>query len=601
MGARETGAGRPKVAAAGAVLAALLVLTGCGPTGGGGDDAAQEPEGGSTPTQDGDVGSVPETQATPVEDAEEENRQEDLDGAEAPAAEVPDPVTVEEVLWDFRADEEHRMTAEVGPIVREGDLAVLPILFDSDHPDEVRVHDLLDVGIALREGTSTRQGYDLRLIDAAARTVSHTAVLPADVSETGSFAISPRPDSVGQGRDPANFYAVFAAPESDSVHVLMRQLGAAEDVPVVDEPWAEDLPDVRDLMDETHVTLQRNHYPLDVLQARVEPLETYREGVEHQVGRLDGEEQSTVTIASDVLFDIDESELGPEADAVLEAAVAELDGAEGGALEIIGHTDDVLDEEHNQALSEARAESVHDRLEELTDLSAFDGVSTDGRAFHEPVASNGTEEGRAQNRRVELHFTPPAEPQVRDAAEAELPEALGAVAQHPETAEAEDFDITVDSVRQAGDVFIGRITVGATGESQHFQTALNHGWASGVGPRGLADGEVAESSQWSAYGPTMIVGDQRYYPMDYFLTPLEGGRLDDAESAETFFVPLADRYVDGSGADVGTYVRATVIWPAVDADEVTIDLTLPEEWEPDRWNVPRVDPWRVTEVPVEEG
>ncbi|MGC8006378.1 OmpA family protein, partial [Salmonella enterica] len=69
---------------------------------------------------------------------------------------------------------------------------------------------------------------------------------------------------------------------------------------------------------------------------------------------------------SDVLFDIDEHELDDDADAALQAAAEELERLEGGELFIIGHTDDVLDEDYNQALSERRAESVQDRLDELT-------------------------------------------------------------------------------------------------------------------------------------------------------------------------------------------------------------------------------------------
>ncbi|MFH0932966.1 MAG: OmpA family protein, partial [Nitrospirota bacterium] len=64
-------------------------------------------------------------------------------------------------------------------------------------------------------------------------------------------------------------------------------------------------------------------------------------------------------------------------------------------------TDSIDSEEYNQALSERRAEAVKNYLvkEEAAEKSK---ISTVGYGESRPVASNDTEEGRDQNRRVEV-------------------------------------------------------------------------------------------------------------------------------------------------------------------------------------------------------
>ncbi|ORT50348.1 hypothetical protein ST37_10765 [Vibrio sp. qd031] len=68
--------------------------------------------------------------------------------------------------------------------------------------------------------------------------------------------------------------------------------------------------------------------------------------------------------------------------------------------EIVGHTDSGGSEEFNQALSEARAQAVADFLVEGGVSREQLIVEGDGELF--PIATNETEEGRAQNRRVEV-------------------------------------------------------------------------------------------------------------------------------------------------------------------------------------------------------
>lgn len=69
-------------------------------------------------------------------------------------------------------------------------------------------------------------------------------------------------------------------------------------------------------------------------------------------------------------------------------------------LSVEGHTDNVGTPASNKTLSEARAKSVVSAL--VGQGIAADRLSPVGYGKDKPVADNGTEEGRAKNRRVEL-------------------------------------------------------------------------------------------------------------------------------------------------------------------------------------------------------
>ena len=72
--------------------------------------------------------------------------------------------------------------------------------------------------------------------------------------------------------------------------------------------------------------------------------------------------------------------------------------------EVQGHTDSTASAEHNQKLSEARAKAVRDYF--IQQGIASERVRAKGYGETQPVASNDTPEGRAKNRRVELHPDP---------------------------------------------------------------------------------------------------------------------------------------------------------------------------------------------------
>ena len=110
----------------------------------------------------------------------------------------------------------------------------------------------------------------------------------------------------------------------------------------------------------------------------------------------------TLSDAGDVLFATNQSDLTPAAKSQLDALMSRLQGADVASIKVVGHTDNVGTDAYNQALSERRANSVADYL--LSQGVAPNKVSSEGKGESEPVADNDTEEGRAKNRRVDLHI-----------------------------------------------------------------------------------------------------------------------------------------------------------------------------------------------------
>lgn len=109
------------------------------------------------------------------------------------------------------------------------------------------------------------------------------------------------------------------------------------------------------------------------------------------------------TLSASALFDHDKSVLKEDGKAALHALDESIKakGASVVDINVIGHTDSDGSEEYNMALSIRRAEAVRDYMvSEDVDGSIID-VSGEGESS--PVASNETPEGRAENRRVDIH------------------------------------------------------------------------------------------------------------------------------------------------------------------------------------------------------
>jgi outer membrane protein OmpA-like peptidoglycan-associated protein len=107
-----------------------------------------------------------------------------------------------------------------------------------------------------------------------------------------------------------------------------------------------------------------------------------------------------VTFASGLLYDFDSDAVKADAATNLKNLAASLQKYPNTDLLIVGHTDAVGADDYNQSLSQRRAAAAASYLASL-------GVSSNrlrslGRGETEPIATNDTEAGRQQNRRVEI-------------------------------------------------------------------------------------------------------------------------------------------------------------------------------------------------------
>lgn len=113
-------------------------------------------------------------------------------------------------------------------------------------------------------------------------------------------------------------------------------------------------------------------------------------------------------IPSDVSFDVGRSAIKPNFAPVLNHLATSLNQNQVTTVTIVGHTDSTGSDAINNPLSFDRANAARDYLVNLG--VAPQRIATDGRGSREPIADNGTEQGRAQNRRVEIYVAEPVAP-----------------------------------------------------------------------------------------------------------------------------------------------------------------------------------------------
>lgn len=116
------------------------------------------------------------------------------------------------------------------------------------------------------------------------------------------------------------------------------------------------------------------------------------------------QDQLQVVMASDVMFSSGSAMLHPGARDKLRRVADVLNRYPQTTVQVIGHTDSQGTEASNDDLSRRRARSVADEL--IADGVNPGRVTTFGRGASQPVATNETREGRAQNRRVEIDVNP---------------------------------------------------------------------------------------------------------------------------------------------------------------------------------------------------
>tara|TARA_R110002012_G_scaffold90029_3_gene220338 strand:- start:339 stop:1013 length:675 start_codon:yes stop_codon:yes gene_type:complete len=111
-----------------------------------------------------------------------------------------------------------------------------------------------------------------------------------------------------------------------------------------------------------------------------------------------------LNMPSGVTFGFDSADLTSEARGSLNEVANVLTQYQDTRVIIAGHTDSTGNASYNQQLSERRAQAVASYLSQNGVSSAR--LATSGYGATQPVASNDSEQGRAQNRRVEITLTP---------------------------------------------------------------------------------------------------------------------------------------------------------------------------------------------------
>ncbi len=105
---------------------------------------------------------------------------------------------------------------------------------------------------------------------------------------------------------------------------------------------------------------------------------------------------------NNIFFEFNKADLQKESFAELNRVLPFFQQYPNLKIEIAGHTDNVGSDAYNQKLSEARAKSVREYLlsKGIKDVN----ITSQGYGEAEPVASNDTDEGRQENRRVEFRI-----------------------------------------------------------------------------------------------------------------------------------------------------------------------------------------------------
>ncbi|EOV0612967.1 OmpA family lipoprotein [Cronobacter sakazakii] len=111
-----------------------------------------------------------------------------------------------------------------------------------------------------------------------------------------------------------------------------------------------------------------------------------------------------LNMPNNVTFDSSQANLKPAGANTLTGVAIVLKEYPKTAVNVVGYTDSTGGQALNMKLSQQRAESVASAL--ITQGVAANRIRTSGMGPANPVASNSTEEGKAQNRRVEITLSP---------------------------------------------------------------------------------------------------------------------------------------------------------------------------------------------------
>lgn len=183
--------------------------------------------------------------------------------------------------------------------------------------------------------------------------------------------------------------------------------GRAADLDAIRARLEQSSTELQQAVAEKESELTRLHSAQDELLSELE-----QEIADKQVQVEQVRDQLRVQMVDEVMFDSGQSELKPEGIAILAKVAGVLKKTEGRSIEVQGHTDNVpirgalaARYPSNWELSAARATGV---VRFLQDEGGLDPsrLAAAARSEYRPRASNETDEGRRQNRRIEILLGP---------------------------------------------------------------------------------------------------------------------------------------------------------------------------------------------------
>lgn len=142
-------------------------------------------------------------------------------------------------------------------------------------------------------------------------------------------------------------------------------------------------------------------HAMDEKERKIRQIAAERDASEMEVERL-REDLLRVRVSSEASFDFDRADVKPEFRPTLDRVARVLRDDPGVRITIIGFTDSIGSEAYNLRLSQRRADAVAAYL--IGQGVSSSQIATEGLGEAEPRASNASEAGRAQNRRVEIYL-----------------------------------------------------------------------------------------------------------------------------------------------------------------------------------------------------
>jgi outer membrane protein OmpA-like peptidoglycan-associated protein len=121
-------------------------------------------------------------------------------------------------------------------------------------------------------------------------------------------------------------------------------------------------------------------------------------------GRMGDIDKYNIKSTTNVYFDTGRAVISATAKAELCATATQAEAMNNALMLVVGYTDSVGSDELNQALSEKRAGSVINYLQQACRWKPYRMLTPTGMAEADPLASNDTAEGKAQNRRVSVNI-----------------------------------------------------------------------------------------------------------------------------------------------------------------------------------------------------